>query len=234
MILEGAEHHHISRVVRVRKGEKVWLFDEKGDEYLALVDRVAPEQTRLCILEQHLASEQKTRFILAMSVLKYRSWEWVLQKGTEMGLDAFIPIISERCVVKISPESEKGKQARWERITRAAAKQSGRSRLPEVSEPLPLQDFLNRNPIQHRIVLMEDVPVLLRDYVLARFAQQAEHTDRHREICLLVGPEGGWTNQEATDILGLGFEAVSLGDNILRAETAAICGLAVLTQFWKN
>ena len=233
VILEGAEHHHISRVVRIKKGEKVWLFDEKGGEYMAMVESIAAEQTRLRILEQNHASEQKTRFILAMAVLKSRSWDWVLQKGTELGLDTFIPILSERCVVRISPESEKGKQERWERITRAASKQSGRTRLPKVSEPLPLRDFLNRNPIQNRIVLMEDASVLLRDYVLARLERKAGHPVKHSEICLLVGPEGGWTNQETTDILGQGFEAVSLGDNILRAETAAISGLAVLIQFWE-
>jgi 16S rRNA (uracil1498-N3)-methyltransferase len=221
-------------VVRIRKGEQVWLFDEKGCEYLAMVDRVAPEQTRLHILEQYDASEQGIRFILAMSMLKARSWEWVLQKGTEMGLDAFVPILSARCVVRIPPGAEKGKLERWARITRAAAKQSGRSRLPEISKPLLLREFLNCMPIPNGIVLMEDAAVLLRDLVLARFQQKAERPEGQREIFLLVGPEGGWTKREADDILRQGFEAVSLGDNILRAETAAICSLAVLIQFWKK
>ncbi len=95
--LDGAEHHHISKVIRVRAGEKVWIFDEKGSEYLAQVERVDVEQTRLRILEHRQPLKQGPRFTLAMSVLKSRNWEWILQKGTEIGMDALIPILADRC-----------------------------------------------------------------------------------------------------------------------------------------
>ena len=234
VLLEGAEHHHLSKVVRIKEGEQVWLFDEKGCEYLARVDSVTAEQTRLRLLEQCHTSKPGIRFTLALSLLKSRSWEWVVQKGTEMGLDSFIPILSERCVVRIPPDSEKNKLERWEKISRGAVKQSGRSRLPHFSKPLPLLEFLSHRPRQNDIVLMEAAPVLLRDLVLARLQHTAEYPEKQEEICLLVGPEGGWTNREVNDILRQGFEAVSLGDNILRAETAAICSVAVLIQFWKK
>ena len=80
---------------------------------------------------------------------------------------------------------------------------------------------------------MERAPLLLKDRALAFSQREADQPESEKDITLLVGPEGGWTNREAKDILRQGFEAVSLGDNILRAETAALCGLAILIQFWK-
>jgi 16S rRNA (uracil1498-N3)-methyltransferase len=167
-----------------------------------------------------------------MALIKSRGWEWVLQKGTEMGMSALVPIITARSVIHIESASVPKKLDRWKRIIREAAKQSGRVWVPEVSPPMALEEFVRSARSAPAFVLDERAEDRLRDIVLEMSGTPAQPKREEREITLLVGPEGGWTNDEAEDIVGHGFTPVSLGNHILRAETAALCSLAVLTQFW--
>ncbi len=231
-VLEGDEHHHLSRVSRIRKGERVWLFDENGSGYLAEVDDVTSHQTRLRILEERRDSPASPKILLAMAVIKAPRMEWVLQKGTELGMFSFIPVHTARGVVKWAAAAEEKKMARWKRIVREAAKQSGRFPAPEVSPPTSLPSLLEESRSPFKLFLYERAETRLRDVILSRRNTRESRDEAERDITILVGPEGGWTNAEAEDIVGHGFEAVSLGDSILRAETAAICCLAMLNQFW--
>ena len=236
MSLDGEEHHHLSRVARIKKGDLVWLFDDSGRQYRARVQKVTPGLTRLHILESLPAAVPSLRIILAFSVLKARAMEWLLQKATELGASDFIPLVTARTVVRIpSPEDASKKVKRWARIVREAAKQCGRSRVPTLSAPVSLAEFLDREPPQRTLFLFEHAERELRDLLLNGSPgwNTGGVRDPGEEVLVLAGPEGGWTNDEAMDILGRGFEAVSLGDNVLRAETAALSTLAVLTQFWK-
>ncbi len=230
--MKGDEHHHLSRVARIKKGRRVWLFDEKGISYHAEVDDVGTHQTRLRILEERRERIPSPRIFLAMSVIKAQKLEWVLQKGTELGMFAFIPVNTARSVVKFADGAEVKKMARWARIVREAAKQCGRSSVPEISPPVSLSVLLKERHPVHKLFLFERTKTLLRELILARHNTQESKDDTDQDIMILVGPEGGWTNAETEDIVGHGFEAVSLGDRILRAETAALCCLVMLTQFW--
>lgn len=234
--LDGEEHHHLSRVVRVKKGDVVWLIDGTGHQHRALVQKMAPKTTRLLILESLPAAAPSRRITLAFAVLKAKAMDWLLQKATELGAAALVPVIAARTVVRMpDPEDLTKKLERWTRIVREAAKQSGRPHLPSLSPPVSLDRFLEIEHPKRSLFLFEragrELSELFRNGFLG--GKNSEGQERGDDILVLVGPEGGWTNAEAMDILERGFEAVSLGDNVLRAETAALSALAVLTQFWK-
>jgi 16S rRNA (uracil1498-N3)-methyltransferase len=236
VILDGDEHHHLARVARVNEGDTVWLFDGSGRGHKARVLEVKPEKTRLYILESLEAAAPARRITLAFAVLKARAMDWLLQKATELGAAALVPVITARTVVRLpAAEESSHKLERWSRIVREAAKQSGRSHIPTLSPPVTLARFLERDHPRISLFLFEHAEREIRDLFLSGFFVSDEEGDRNPEddALVLLGPEGGWTKAEAMDILERGFEAISLGDNVLRAETAALSTLAVLNQFWK-
>jgi 16S rRNA (uracil1498-N3)-methyltransferase len=161
----------------------------------------------------------------------------VLQKGTELGVDGFVPVMAARSVAKVPRGAVDGKMERWKRIVLEASKQCGTPRVPDISDPTTLASLLRDGPTAgkstRRLFLEEGARTRLRDLALIRSRESDTADADPDEIQILAGPEGGWTNVETRDILEHGFEAVSLGELILRAETAAICSLAIVTQFWE-
>ena len=162
---------------------------------------------------------------LFASLIKFERLEWLIEKATELGVSALTPVRAER--------SEKGLEAavlkrlgRWNRIAREASEQSRRMRLPNIESPIGLADVL-RNAAGHRYALEEtSAPPILSAFPEAR--QPGDH------VALLVGPEGGWTDRERAAIAAAGWTAVSLGHEILRAETAAIAALAIVNAAWQR
>jgi 16S rRNA (uracil1498-N3)-methyltransferase len=232
-VLKGKEHHHLARVVRIRPGDIVWLSDQEGTSYRARVERIGDDETRLYVLEHESGIAQKHRLVLAQSVLKQKAMEWGLQKATELGVAAVEPILTARTVVKLAERWE-NKHERWIRILREAAKQCGRPLPPELIEPVSLNSWLEQPRDALKLVLDESGGTRLKDVVLASFSDSTNRGGLPEEIIILVGPEGGWTNDEQKAILEHGFEAVDLGDNSLRAETAAITSLAIISHFWNT
>lgn len=223
--LEGREHHHLSRVVRFKPHEQVWLFDEEGTKYRAEVEQVGREQTRLRLLEKRTPVRSRSGIKLAQALLKAKPMEWIIQKGTELGMDAFIPIIAARCVVKLDEGAPK-KVRRWAQIARESSKQCRSGRSPEILPPRSLDDFLAKMEAGQRIFLSENSGRPLKDVIgLSR-----DTGARTKEVVILVGPEGGWTAQERERILCAGFEAACLGPNIYRAETASLAAMAIISH----
>jgi 16S rRNA (uracil1498-N3)-methyltransferase len=228
VFLEGTEHHHISKVARIKPGDEVWLFDEKGSQYFARVKEVGEKKTCLHILKTVRKRKPKVRITLAQALIKTKKMDLILQKSTELGAHVFIPIISARTVVKIQDRMEK-KLFRWKRIALEAAKQCGNAVVPEVRAPMELKKFLQRRRETKKMFFCERGGKLFRHILLPPLAIEAELP---RSAILLIGPEGGWTDKEERDILDKNFEAVSLGPFTLRAETAAMVGLAFVSHFW--
>jgi 16S rRNA (uracil1498-N3)-methyltransferase len=230
IFLEGNEHHHLSKVARIKPGDFVWLFDDSGMQYRACVQEIKKERTRLLILEAKQKPESKFRAALAQVMLKTKKMEQVIQKATELGAHDIWPIISDRTVVKMEKERSK-KMDRWKRIMVEAAKQSGRSVLPLIHPPTELNDFITRKERGKKFFLSERGGILLRDILMSPLVKGEEIPE---SASVLVGPEGGWTESEEQDIMRNQYEAVSLGRLTLRSETAAIVGLAMVSQFWKD
>lgn len=231
--LDGEEHHHLSKVARIRLKEKVWLFDEQGTNYLARVEEITKERTRLEIIERQVTPEPRVKITLAQALIKSKKMNSILQKATELGVTTIIPVITARTVVSMEERAEK-KLERWKKIIMAAAKQSKVNFLPSISSPLKLEKLVEERHEARKLVLSEYRGKYLRDILVRDSGPAAEREGLPSSVIILVGPEGGWTSEEEKFILDHGYEAVSLGKQVLRAETASLSCLAMISHFWNS
>lgn len=227
--LDGEEHHHLSRVLRVRPGQKVWLMDEKGSSFRAEVVEVNRRQTRLLVLEREETSTSKIRLILAQALIRSRNMELIIQKATELGVRAVVPVDASRSVLRLEGR-EGARLERWRKIAREAAKQSRRTDVPLVHVPQSFSEFLESRDEPKRFFLSEEGGTPFRDILINNSLEAG--AQGNTGVILLVGPEGGWSEEEQQQAREQGFSAVSLGKRILRSETAAIAALATIQIFW--
>lgn len=230
-ILEGEEHHHLCKVLRVKPGKQVWLIDEQGGCYLAEVKEVGDQQTKLLILEKAEKEETKIHLTLAQALIKSKKMDFLIQKAAELGMNSFVPVVARRSVVKIQ-EKEAKKVERWQKIAAEAAKQSRRSFVPVIYTPQPFRAFIENRSESRKLLLCETRGRYLRDIFSEGPGSPVE--GGVPSVLIMVGPEGGWTNEEENFALERGFEAVSLGKQVLRSETAALAALAVISHFWNT
>lgn len=224
-VLEGAEHHHLGRVARLRPGDDVWLFDEEGGKVSARVEEVEAERTRLRLGLRLPPGAGGPAVVLVQALLKNKAMDEVVAGAVEWGAAAILPVTAERSVVRLDDGGGR-KLDRWRQVALAAAKQCKSGRLPSFEPPVPLPAFLSAARPGHKIILTEHGGRPLKD-VLADVPGSAE-TSASEAWLLLVGPEGGFTAGEVEAAAAAGYEPVSLGPNILRAETAALSALAIL------
>lgn len=206
---------HLTRVLRYKPGQELILIDKQAyrAEYL-------DDSLRVRLLEQVTLPVTKTpEIILAAVILKEQKWDWLLQKATELGVTEIQPLMSQHSVVEIPTKKVESKHARWQEIVRSAAQQSEQDQLPEVLEPLDLKAWL-KQPI-------EGLKILLLERGERQTLKQALQT-KQEPMILLVGPEGGWHSTEVDQLQAAGFIPVSLGDKILRSETAAIAAISMV------
>jgi 16S rRNA (uracil1498-N3)-methyltransferase len=227
LCLEGREHHHLSKVARLRPRDEIWLFDEEGIRYRARIEDIGRQRTRLRLLEKLEPPQRRSKITLAQALLKAKPMDWLIQKATELGLFSFVPVLSERCVVKLQDRSGK-KVQRWSQIAREASKQCRSGLVPAILAPLPLEDFLREWEAGKKLFLSEHRGLPFRDIVRPAQDSKIQASD----VLILVGPEGGWTEAEEDKVLRHGYEPVSLGTNILRAETASLAAMAIISHFW--
>lgn len=210
--LEGEIAHQISRVLRLEPGAKILLLDGLGFEYeveLKVVQRLSKTDMALGrIVERRDATgEPKVRLTLYQALLKGEKFDFVLQKGTEVGVSGFVPLLTERCV------SQAARPDRWKKIIREAAEQSRRGKLPElVEKPLNLSEALDRIKSSGQTAFMawEEEETLSFHQLPAGIT----------ELAILIGPEGGFSKSEAAQAEAARVQTISLGKRILRAETA--------------
>ena len=230
-ILMGEEHHHLSAVVRIQPEENIWLFDEEGKSYLARVEEVKKNETHLFIIKRVAENKPTSWITLAQAFIKPGKMDLVVQKATELGVMSFIPLVTQRTLVKKEYEIEK-KLIRWKRIALEASKQCGRNRLPELHSPQTLGTFLKELGRSKKFYLNHNTKQKLKD-VLISFSGK-ESPSPPDAVVILTGPEGGWTDEEERDILRHDFEAVCLGSLTMRSETAAIAATAMINHFWNQ
>ena len=212
--LVGSHAEHLSRVLRAQVGQKfdVVAGDEVRKGSITRIDRDRVE-FELGEVVQVSSSPQIT---LALSVFKFDRMEWAIEKCTELGVARIIPVIAGRTECHLAAAAPK-RVERWQRIVRQAAEQSRRSSIPDVSQPIKLEDALAL-PGSTRILLSES-----EQHLMLKDALQPAVLD----LVLALGPEGGWTEAELDEFRGAKWISASLGNTILRAETAAIAALAV-------
>ena len=225
--VSGEELEHMRRVLRLRPGDQVTLFDDQGWEHEGVIRVYTDEFGEVEILSSARPErESPLEITLAQALGKGEKMDWVVEKATELGVRRIVPFFSSRTVPRLDRERLERRKSRWEKIALAAVKQSGRGRIPEI---LPAGDFtdLIGRPWECQLKLF-----FWEGESGQKLAQIRRERDRLDSILLVIGPEGGFSPAEATEAKRCGFQPVSLGKRILRTETAALAALSIVQCLW--
>lgn len=221
--LPDAAAYHVSRVLRLRPGAPLALFDGAGGEFQGEILAVDGDQVRARVGARAAAlRESPLAITLVQGVSRSERMDWTLQKATELGVRCVQPVLAARSVVRLDERQAEKKLRHWQAIVAGACEQCGRSVLPIVRPPVELRRWLGDTPREgQRLVLSPGSPASLAG--LSTTASRVE---------LLIGPEGGLDDSELEAAAVAGFAPVRLGPRVLRTETAGIVALAVLQALW--
>lgn len=233
--LKGPEAFHITKVLRYQAGQLLVLFDGKGGRFEGLIEQVHADGSvsGSLTLTLHATEERKpVELRLYQGLLKAGPWDYVLEKGTELGVSAFVPVLTPRTVVLLrEAERAKAKQERWGRVVMAAAKQCQRPELPAVEEPRQFREAIKACEGRGLTLLAwEGLSGATAAETLRLNLREADQS-RGREavvVNLFIGPEGGFTEDEVDIAESLGAVVFGLGARTLRAETAALAAVSLI------
>ena len=221
--ITGSDAHHLMHVMRAKAGQEVTVVDDEGS--VACMEMTAfREDAVTLVLKERLAAntESPLELVLAQCLLKADKMDYVVQKAVELGVTEIVPVKSHNCVVRYDAKKAAARQARWQKIAEEAAKQCGRTALTSVTPITDLSGLLKDNSCA------EDTEIIFcyenEDENTVKSCLRAAQGKR---LILLVGPEGGFTLDEAQTVQEAGGRAVTLGPRILRAETAAVAAVTV-------
>jgi 16S rRNA (uracil1498-N3)-methyltransferase len=219
--LQGGAASHITRVLRLRVGEALTVFNGLGGQYEASIDKSHGGEVTVSVGEHSPAErESPLTLTLAQGISRGERMDLVMQKATELGVSRLVPVLTERSVVRLDARQADRKADHWRRIAIGACEQCGRNRLPQVLRPLPLTEFLGEmNGASAGLLLSPEAASRIDD--LPRPVAG---------LTVLIGPEGGLAQAEVQAALAVGFTAVRLGPRVLRTETAAIAALTLLQR----
>jgi 16S rRNA (uracil1498-N3)-methyltransferase len=234
--LEGSAASHVTRVLRLRIGDELALFNGQGGEFAAQIDKVHGATVTVAVGE-HRAGERESplSLTLAQGISRGERMDFVVQKATELGVTQLVPLLTERSVVRLDAQQAHRKVNHWHAIAIAACEQSGRNRLPEVMAPATLRDFL-RTGARAPAAAAGDrgtVPAAQPVRLLLSPDGALGITDVPRPVAsvtVLIGPEGGLAQDEEQAARAAGFTAVRLGPRVLRTETAALAAVTLLQR----
>jgi 16S rRNA (uracil1498-N3)-methyltransferase len=223
--LTGEEAMHLARVLRAEPGQ-VYEISDNARVYLAEVAEVSTQRVIFRVLESLPANEAPARITVLAALVKFDRFEWIIEKSTELGADAILPVEAARSEKGLL-EAARKRIPRWVKIARESSQQSRRARMLQVRQPKKLKDAL-LEPAIYRYFLEE------RTGAPPIFEALPEPPARSvgDAVALLAGPEGGWTDQEREEAFRTGWNPLSLGPHILRTETAVIAALAVIMNAW--
>lgn len=210
-------------VLRVKNTEEIVLFNGNGKSYPALPEVLEKRRASVRILrEEATDNESPLNITLVQAVSAAERMDFTLQKSVELGVAEIRPVISERCVVRLSGERAEKRVARWQEIVVSACEQSGRSIVPKV---LPLTTY-----VQALQQLPQETTKLLMS--LNRAQKLSDVQPQSGKVVFMVGPEGGWTEKEEQQAFDAGFQSVTLGKRVLRTETASLAAIAAMQTLW--
>jgi len=219
--LEAGPSRHIARVLRLREGNLVILFDGRGGEYSARIVSVDRNSVTAQTLDYHSGIPHSVLEIhLGIAASRGDRMDWTLQKSTELGVAAITPLLTQRTGLKLTGERAEKRFRHWQQVVASACEQCGRCRLPVVHPLQDLDPWLNATHAAGKFILHPGTP----SGVLASEAPAS--------VALLVGPEGGFCEEEIAAAKSAGFRPLSLGPRVLRAETAPLAAIAVLQATW--
>lgn len=212
--LEATDAHHALKVLRLGVGDKITLMDGQA-LYLAEIADTSDGKVNCRILQNLPSTEARLRITLYQGLPKGDKMDLIVQKATELGVHAIVPVAMKRCVAQLKGKDGEKKQERWQKIAREAAKQSGRAMVPTVHAPCALNKLVFNSPL---LIPWEDEKAAT---LTAYHRERPEVT----ELSILIGPEGGIAPEEIAALPG---QPITLGPRILRTETAGLCALSAL------
>jgi 16S rRNA (uracil1498-N3)-methyltransferase len=233
--LPGAIAYQVRDVLRRAVGGTLTLLDGSGGEWPATLTEVSRARVRARVgARRENAAEPSARVVLYQGMLKAAKFEWVLQKGTELGVATFVPLRCERAVTG-AEDTGSAKRARWQRTLEEATEQCGRARVPELAEPAPLAEALASLTANSMALIPweeERITALRAAITTAPHAHSGASQLRAQapDVHLFIGPEGGFSAGEVALARRHGAVSVTLGPRILRAETAAIAAVALVME----
>lgn len=209
-------------VLRLNAGDAITLFNGTGNDFDATLQAIGKRHAECHITAQRQPeNESPLQITLIQAISSGERMDFTLQKSVELGVRAICPIISERCVVRLSGERADKRVQRWQDIVIAACEQSGRSIVPTVLPIVSFSDYLRQMPPELHLMMSLRRATTLRDIAPAP-----------QSLRLMIGPEGGWTPAEEQAALAAGVQTITLGKRVLRTETAAMAAMAAMQVLW--
>lgn len=221
--LSPEETHHLVRVLRMKAGDEAFVFDGCGLEYRCRLAPVKGDRARLEIIESLGGEvESPARIILAQALAKGERFDFVVQKATELGVSAILPLVTDHADVRLDEVGARKRLERWRRVSLEALKQSGRRRLVEISAPLTLEQLCD--------VGARDLDSILvfSERGGGPLAGALGGAGTVTSVAALIGPEGGWSDGELELLGARGAKMITLGPRVLRTETAAIAAITLI------
>ena len=223
--LSSSNHRHIVQVLRLKTGDDLITFNGEGGEYSAQLEILSKRKSQVLIQSfNQINRESPLNVTLALAMIKPDKMDFALQKAVELGVNKFQPLYTKRSVIKIKENRLDKKMQHWQGVIIAACEQSGRTIIPSLQKPITIEQYLTI-PSDHLRLAM-----LPRNY--PKLAKLENLNGSKQEISLIIGPEGGFTDEEEDLMLQKKLTPISFGSRILRAETAAIAGLTACQQRW--
>jgi len=216
-ISDKSQVHHIKDVLRLEVDEKVVVFDDKGREYASVIEKLLPKEVVIKIIKENkVALEPKVKVTVACAIPKKSKMDDIIDKLTQLGVDRIIPLLTERVIVILDKRKEILRKERWEKIALSSAKQSQRNIMPVVEPVRDIREVLFASEGYD----LKLIPTLFGE---RKSLKEIFSKSSARNILFLIGPEGDFSEEEIELAKKAGFLAVSLGDSVLRVETAALC-----------
>ncbi len=220
-VVSGEDVRHIATVLRMKTGDELLLCDGQGTEYVARISGLTRTEVEADVVSQTNRGVAFPRIILGQGLPKSDKMDLIVQKATELGAAAVVPLVTERTIVKIRDEAKR--LVRWQKIVREAAMQSNRADIPRIESIRPFRDFilsLAPGPMTLFLLPWEEAATPIKSVLRG--------ASGIKSIIVLIGPEGGFSQNEAAAAKDRGFHPVSLGSTILRTETASLAALSII------
>lgn len=221
--------HHAARVLRLKKGDAVTLFSGHSGEFSGYIENISKSSTTVLIEAYHdIDCESPLDITLAQAICVNEKMDWIIQKAVELGVTCIQPVSTIRSIVHLSDERSSKRLQHWQKIIISACEQCGRNHLPQISPLISLPEWLSQKKTTQSSHDLNFMLSTTASESLRNIAQPPASA----HLALVIGPEGGFTQEEEMAILHTGFIPVRLGKRILRTESAALATISALQTLW--
>jgi 16S rRNA (uracil1498-N3)-methyltransferase len=225
--ITGSDVNHIRTVLRMKPGDKIEVIDHQGFQYEIIFTEVEKAHIRGEILSKiKIQTESPVSIRMGQALIKGNAFDLLVRKATELGVHSVAALRTQRCVGRLAKESERNRTQRWQRIAEEASKQCGRSKVPEIhSTALSIEEFCQQS-------VDCDLKLVFWEGEQKTRLQDVETKGSVASIAFLAGPEGGWAAEEIDFLIQHGFQTVTLGPRLLKADSVSLVILSLLQHRW--